>query len=110
MFRPLLIAGIAFTLTACASPARFSDLLPGAAPAPAAVAPAPVDSPEVRLVGAIENQGCVLTASNVGSVLLAANLTQQELVEITPRLADAGRVEVAGDGAIRVLTDRCTTA
>ena len=67
----------------------------------------PPPPPEVRLVAAIEAQGCVLTADNVGDVLLSANLTQAELAEITPRLADAGRVEVAGTGAIRVLTDRC---
>lgn len=70
-------------------------------------APPPPPPPEVRLVSAIEAQGCVLTAENVGAVLLSANLTQAELAAITPQLAEAGRVEVAGSGAIRVITDRC---
>ena len=70
----------------------------------------PPPPPEVRLVSAIEAQGCVLTADNVGAVLLAANLTQAELAEITPRLAEAGRVEVAGTGALRVVTESCAAA
>jgi hypothetical protein len=63
--------------------------------------------PEERLVAAIESQNCVLTASNVESILLQANLTQDQLVEITPQLAAAGRAEVAATGTIRVLTDKC---
>lgn len=92
-------------LAACASPARFSSqenivqsITPG---------PAPVVAPEVRLISAIEAQGCVLNADNVGAVLVRANLTQAELTRITPGLAQAGRLEVAGDGAIRVLTAAC---
>lgn len=76
--------------------------------APDAVSAPPPPPPEVRLISAIEAQGCVLTAENVEAVLLSANLTQAELAEITPRLADAGRVEVAGEGSLKVLTDRCT--
>ena len=68
--------------------------------------PAP-EPPEVRLVTAIENQGCYLTAENVDAVLLEAGLTQADVAEITPRLADAGRVEVAGSGSIKVLTESC---
>ena len=98
---PLFAACLA-TLAACAAPLpegpEFGTPRP---PAP------PPEVPEVRLISAIENQGCVLTADNVGRILLAANLTQAELVDITPRLAEAGRVEVSGEGAIRVLTDRC---
>ena len=90
-------------LAACASPIRFDDM---GITGPVA-APAPEPLPEVRLVSAIESQGCVLTNDNVASVLLAANLTQSQLTEIVPRLDDAGRLEVAGDGAIRVLTERC---
>lgn len=93
-------AALALTLAACSNTpvAEFGE--------PPAPAPPPV-APEVRLVAAIEGAGCTLTADNVGSILLAANLTQAELVEITPRLADAGRVQVSGEGAIRVMTDRC---
>lgn len=77
--------------------------------APEAVTPPPrpLPPPEVRLVSAIEAQGCELTADNVEAVLLSASLTQAELADITPRLADAGRVVVAGSGAIRVVTDQC---
>ena len=88
--------------------AVLSACVPLVSTDPANVAPPPPPPPpEVRLVAAIEAQGCVLTADNVGDVLLAANLTQAELAEITPRLAEAGRVEVAGTGAIRVRTDTC---
>jgi len=105
----LLAAPVALALAGCASLAPENVVpggMTGTAPAPA---PAPVvaDPPEVRLVAAIEAQGCVLTADNVEAVLLTANLTQAELAEITPALAESGRVEVAGSGAIRVNTERC---
>ena len=90
-------------LGGCATPALLGPG-PAAAPPPAPVAPQP---PEVRLVAAIEDRGCVLTNQNVSEVLLAANMTQAELADVTPRLAAAGRVEVSGEGQIRVLTDRC---
>ncbi len=48
-----------------------------------------------------------MTADNVASIQLASNLTQAELADIVQRLDAAGRVEVAGSGAIRVLTERC---
>ncbi|MBM1219415.1 hypothetical protein JQU17_04340 [Ponticoccus sp. SC2-23] len=101
---PFLFAAIALAGCTSLSP---EDIVVG----PGEVAnPAPVvepDPPEVRLVSAIEEQGCVLTAANVETILLAASLTQAELAEITPRLADAGRVEVVGSGAIRVNTEAC---
>ena len=92
-------------LAACASPARFdgSDEAFAATVTP----PPPPVAAELRLVSAIESEGCVMTADNVASVLVRANLTQAELTQITPALAQAGRLEVAGDGAIRVLTERC---
>lgn len=97
---------LALTLVACTSLSP-EDIVVG--PADQAD-PDPViepDPPEVRLVSAIEEQGCVLTAANVETILLSAGLTQAELAEITPRLAEAGRVEVAGTGAIRVNTETC---
>lgn len=94
----LTAGGIVLLGAACSAPL---DYAPGAAPVIAE------DPPAVRLVAAIEDVGCELTADNVGTVLLRANLTQAELREITPQLDAAGRVEVAGDGAIRVLTERC---
>lgn len=101
--RPRFGLALLGLLAACASPVRFDDMgrtVPAAAPAPEPL-------PEVRLVSAIERNGCVLTNDNVESVLLSANLTQSQLTGIVPRLDAAGRLEVAGDGAIRVLTERC---
>lgn len=101
---PLVCAAAALAGCTSLSP---EDIVAGSAqsspPAPV-IAP---DPPEVRLVAAIEEQGCVLTAQNVETILLAASLTQAELAEITLRLADAGRVEGAGTGAIRVNTEAC---
>ena len=74
------------------------------------VAPAPVSPPEVRLVTAIEGQGCVLNANNAGAVQLAANLTQPELISTISRLEELGRVQATGDGGIRVITERCSLA
>jgi hypothetical protein len=73
-------------------------------PAPQALPPA---APKDRLVTAIEAQNCVLTSGNVEAILLQANLTQADLVAITPELAAEGRAEVAAEGTIRVLTDNC---
>lgn len=96
-------------MSAASALAIASACVPLTSTAPEAVSAAlpPPPPPEVRLISAIEAQGCELTADNVGDVLLSANLTQADLAEITPRLAEAGRVEVAGTGAIRVLTDQC---
>ncbi len=74
---------------------------------PSTVAAAPLASPKDRLVSAIEQQGCVLNSDNVAQVLLRANLTQQELMRITPELAAEGRAEVSDGGTIRVLSNNC---
>ncbi len=88
-------------LTACAPGA------PRPAP-PVEPRPTPVPvTPEERLVAAIEAQNCVLTSSNVEAILLDANLTQADLVSLTPQLAAEGRAEVAAEGTIRVLTQNC---
>lgn len=93
----LLVMG-ALALSACA-PTMGAPPLPVGQPATA--------SPADRLVAAIETEGCLLTSANVGAVLLRANLTQAELVDLTPQLASAGRAEVSGEGTIRVLSDNC---
>ncbi|WPY95743.1 hypothetical protein T8T21_06370 [Limimaricola variabilis] len=72
-----------------------------------AAARAPQAAPADRLVAAIEAQGCAITADNVAQVLLKANLTQQQLLELGPQLTAQGRAEVTDDGTIRVLTDNC---
>ncbi|SHJ20628.1 hypothetical protein [Wenxinia saemankumensis] len=112
--RPVLLLPALALLAACASPARFSDLV-GTGPDPdmmAAPAPAPEPLPEVRLIAAMEANGCVLNATNRNAIQIAANLTADELRTIVPRLADAGRLQVAGEGTIRALTQTCaaTTA
>ncbi|WP_162561813.1 hypothetical protein [Limimaricola hongkongensis] len=68
--------------------------------------PAPM-TPDDRLVAAIEAQGCAITSDNVAQVLLKANLTQQQLLELGPQLTAQGRAEVTDDGTIRVLTSNC---
>jgi hypothetical protein len=108
LFRPTaipLFCAVA-ALAGCTSLSP-EDIVAGSAMPESAAPVIEPDPPEVRLVAAIEEQGCVLTAQNVETILLAASLTQAELAEITPRLADAGRVEVAGSGAIRVNTEAC---
>jgi len=73
-----------------------------------ASAPPPAPrAPEDRLVAAIEENGCLLTADNAAAILLRANLTQEQLLALAPTLAANGRAEVAASGAVRVLTDRC---
>lgn len=94
---PVAATLLLVSLTACA------PALPRA-PTPPPIATLP---PKERLVSAIEANGCLLTASNVGAILLRANLTQEQLLAIAPELAAEGRAEVAADGAIRVLTDNC---
>lgn len=95
----LLALAAALALSACAAPQ------PARPPQPVGV---PVTlSPEDRLVAAIETEGCVLTSSNVGAVLLRANLRQADLPGLTSELAGQGRIEAAEGNAIRVLSDNC---
>lgn len=101
--RQSLAAALALTALAAACAPTGPEIYGAPTIQPAALTAAP----EVRLVSAIERNGCLMTASNVETILLDANLTQAELVEITPQLAAAGRAEVSGEGAIRVLTDNC---
>ncbi|PYE84142.1 hypothetical protein [Pseudoroseicyclus aestuarii] len=83
-------------------------MMPPAAPEAVTPQPRPVpQAPADRLLTSIEANGCVLTSDNLAPVLLRANLTQQELREVTPQLISAGRAEIAGQGQIRVLTDTC---
>ena len=102
--KPLsLSALIALTsMSACTMPGIGAGVAARTPPQVMAVA-----SPKDRLVAAIEADDCLLTAANVGTILLRANLTQAALTAIVPELAAEGRAEVAADGAIRVLTDNC---
>jgi len=99
MLRNFVLAGSVLSLlSACA--------MPMSRPAPVGAVPAAA-TPKDRLVAAIEFNGCLLTADNVGAVMARANLTQAELTALTPQLQAEGRVEVAGSGAIRLLSDNC---
>ncbi|ARO15228.1 hypothetical protein BVG79_01886 [Ketogulonicigenium robustum] len=76
--------------------------------APAAQTPPASNlAPADRLLASIESEGCILQQGNVASVLLRANLTQQQLMELAPQLASSGRAEVTPSGTIRVITPRC---
>jgi len=98
----LAVAGLA-VLSACVAPP------PAAGPATPQPVPQvlPPAAPKDRLVAAIEAQNCVLTAANVETILLDAQLTQADLIALTPELAAEGRAEVAAEGTIRVLTANC---
>jgi hypothetical protein len=98
--RPLL----SVAMLALAGLAACAPGMPRAVQQAAPVAPL---TPKDSLVAAIEANGCVLTAQNVGAILLRANLTQNDLLVLTPELAAEGRVEVAQSGVIRVLTENC---
>lgn len=96
-------------LGACTAGAQIGNLgaqgrVGSVASASAPAAPRP---PAERLIAAIEAQGCAITADNVAQVLLKANLTQQQLLELGPQLTAQGRAEVTDDGTIRVLTANC---
>lgn len=91
-------------LSACGGGAGGNALLGSPVYAPP---PPPPASPTDRLVSAIEEQGCVLTADNVGAILMRASITRDQLLAITPDLAAAGRAEVAASGTIRILSDNC---
>lgn len=108
MKQSIIILSGAVALAGCSSVSipDFRNIDP-VVPAVAAPPPPPPPPPEVRLVSAIEAQGCVLTADNTAAVLLAANMTQAELRDTMARLDELGRVEPAGDAALRVITDRC---
>ena len=96
------VLGLALTLSGCGMvPMRNSD--PQAAPAPL---PATL-TPKERLVAAIAANGCLLTASNVNTILAAARISQPDLRALTAELAAEGRAEVSGEGTIRVLTETC---
>ncbi len=97
-----LMAGCTAVLPPVSNPA---PVVPAVEPLPA-VLPPPAP-PRDRLVTAIEQNGCLLTAENAGAILLRANLTQAEVRELVPQLAAEGRAEVAASGTIRILSDNC---
>jgi hypothetical protein len=98
----VVVAGLT-VLSACVAPRPMAES-EVAQPVPQVL---PLAQPKDRLVAAIEAQNCVLTADNVEAILLEAQLTQADLIALTPELANEGRAEVASEGTIRVLTANC---
>ena len=104
---------VALSLSGCGLlPYRLTNDLVATPPAPSVSPAAPVFipsniAPKERLVAAIAANGCVLTAANVDTILLQAQLMQPELRPLTNELAAEGRAEVSGEGTIRVLTETC---
>lgn len=91
-------------LTACAPRPFIDDMgIDTTAPVPA---PLPA-APKERLVQAIEENGCAMTATNVAAILLRANLTQAALPPLISELNAEGRAEAADAGMIRILSDNC---
>ena len=96
----LAILGLALTLSGCGM-----VQMPGQQSAPTPL-PATL-APKERLVAAIAANNCLLTASNVNTILTQARITQPDLRALTAELAAEGRAEVSGEGTIRVLTETC---
>lgn len=113
MKRALSLTAV-LALSACAGGITVPDLRSGRpAPAPTpVVAPAPIQQPTIRtakerLVGAIEANNCVLNKDNSGAIMTEATIGRSELELLIVELKSEGRVEISGDSAIRVLSDRC---
>ncbi len=112
MITRILTITAALVLAACAPAgngsgiSRLGNNLP-ANPVPQATPQPAVLTAKERLVGAIEANNCALTADNVGTVLTQATISREELIQLTPQLKAEGRIETSGNGAIRVLSDRC---
>ncbi len=113
MMRPVVVLSGVLGMSACTAITDFRPSLGNlGTPAPVTPAVAPAPQPQIltakeRLMNAIEAQGCELNAVNVGSVLTAAVITREELLQLTPQLQSEGRVEVAGSGTIRSTSVVC---
>ncbi len=95
-----LIAIVALvSASACSTVVPVSDV-------PSAPATVQLTAKE-RFIRAVEGQGCVLSAGNVGAILSTASITADDMRRIVPELEAAGQAEVASDGEIRVLSTRC---
>jgi hypothetical protein len=105
----LATLGLVLTLSGCGMLPlpmfNHQATAPAAAPMPVVI-PATL-APKERLVAAIAANGCLLTASNVTTILTQAQIAQPDLRALTNELAAEGRAEVSAAGTIRVLTDTC---
>lgn len=69
--------------------------------------PPPPATPRERLVTAIEENGCLLTADNAARIQLRANLSRDELTSVIDDLRADHQVEAAAPGTIRLLSQNC---
>ena len=112
MIARILTVTAALSLAACAPAgnsmgiSRLGNDLP-ANPIPQATPQPALLTAKERLVGAMESNGCALTVDNAGAVLTQATISKSEMQPLILQLQSEGRVDVAGDGAIRVTSDRC---
>ncbi len=101
---PLAVA-LSMVLGGCAPMLPYLGGEPIAAGATAT--PPPPASPRERLVTAIEENGCLLTADNAANIQLRANLSREELASIIQDLRTDHQVEAAAPGTIRLLSQNC---
>lgn len=96
---------LAVALGGCAPMLPYLDGGPVAGAAP--VDTAPPATPRERLINAIEANGCLLTADNAANIQMRANLGRDELTALVQELREAGQVEAAAQGTIRLLSEHC---
>ena len=106
MIRALPMAVVlSMALGGCAPMLPYLDGGPIAAGA--TTTPPPPASPRERLVTAIEENGCLLTADNAATIQLRANLSREELTSAIQDLRNDHQVEAAATGTIRLLSQNC---
>ena len=110
MIKRILSVTAILALSACATNStgisRLGNNLPADPMVRATPQPALLSAKD-RLVGAMESNGCALTVDNAGAVLTQATISKSEMQPLILQLQSEGRVDVAGDGAIRLTSDRC---
>ncbi|SEW01828.1 hypothetical protein SAMN04488515_0672 [Cognatiyoonia koreensis] len=92
-------------ISACTNgiPAGISGPAPSVAPAPAVVQL----TAEQRLINATEANGCVINPDTIGPIMAQASVSQDDVVQIVPQLAAAGRATVDGDSTVRLTGGNC---
>lgn len=113
MTRFLLIP-VVLGLAACSDLSVPDFRNTGTATAPAAAAPVEaVPTPTVqlsdkdRLLTAIEANGCVITAGNVGAILTQASINAEQLASLTMELETDGLLSPDGTDTVRLSSSNC---
>lgn len=97
---------LVLALGGCMPMLPYLDGGPATAGSTAAAAPPPA-TPRERLVTAIEQNGCLLTADNAATIQMRANVGRDELTALVQELRAAGQIEAAAPGTIRLLSQNC---